>query len=97
MVDTRSWFGRPAVITASRDQNTFSVDTSGVDKFTLLLSPSEIDFDAPITVVVNGEEKFSARVEERAETLLKWAQRDLDRLMLFSAELPITLSGETAN
>ncbi len=97
VVDTRSEFGRPAVITASRDQNTFSVDTSGVDKFTLLLSPSEIDFDAPITVVVNGEEKFSARVEERAETLLKWAQRDLDRLMLFSAELPITLSGETAN
>lgn len=89
VIDERTGFGRPAVITATREQNRFTVDTSGVDRFTLLLSPSEIDFEAPITVVVNGEQRVSKRVDESLATLLKWAARDMDRLMLFTAELTI--------
>ncbi len=91
-VDERTGFGRPAVITATREQNTFTVDTSGVAQFTLLLSPSEIDFEAPVTVVVNGEEKVSRRVDESLATLLKWTAEDRDRLMLFTAELAVDLS-----
>jgi dienelactone hydrolase len=92
ILDERTGFGRPAVITATREQNRFTVDTSGVDSFTLLLSPSEIDFEAPITVVVNGEEKVSKRVDESLATLLKWAARDMDRLMLFTAELTVDIA-----
>ena len=92
IIDERTGFGRPAVITATREQNRFTVDTSGVDSFTLLLSPSEIDFEAPITVVVNGEEKVSKRVDESLATLLKWAARDMDRLMLFTAELTVDIA-----
>ena len=69
----------------------FSVDTSEVKGFTLLLSPSEIDFTAPVTVILNGQESQAAIVEESTETLLKWAQSDLDRSMLFTAELVIRL------
>jgi hypothetical protein len=56
-----------------------------------LLSPSEIDFSAPVTVTLNGRESHGAMIEESTETLLKWAQRDLDRSMLFTAELVIRL------
>ena len=59
--------------------------------FTLLLSPSEIDFTAPVTVILNGEESQAAIIEESTEILLKWAQSDMDRSMLFTAELVIRL------
>ena len=91
VIDERTGFGKPAVITATREGNTFSVDTSGVKGFTLLLSPSEVDFTAPVTVILNGQESQAAIVEESTETLLKWAQRDLDRSMLFTAELVIRI------
>ena len=91
VIDERTGFGKPAVITATREGNTFSVDTSGVKGFTLLLSPSEIDFTAPVTVILNGEESQAAIIEESTEILLKWAQSDMDRSMLFTAELVIRL------
>ncbi len=91
VIDERTGFGKPAVIAATRNGNSFVIDTSGVTKFTLLLSPSEIDFSAPVTVTLNGRESHGAMIEESAETLLKWAQRDLDRSMLFTAELVIRL------
>ena len=91
LIDARARFGEPAVITATREGNRFVVNTSSVEAFTLLLSPSELDFDAPISVEVNGVQRFSALVEESAETLLKWAQRDRDRTMLFTAEIAISL------
>jgi hypothetical protein len=40
---------------------------------------------------VNGEEKVSKRVDESLATLLKWAARDMDRLMLFTAELTVDI------
>jgi hypothetical protein len=40
---------------------------------------------------LNGQESQAAIVEESTETLLKWAQRDLDRSMLFTAELVIRI------
>lgn len=93
-IDARAKFGEPAVITASRTENTFRVNTSGVDQFTLLLSPSEIDFSVPVRVSVNGEERFAGEVAESSEVLIKWAQRDMDRAMLFTAELTVDLRAE---
>lgn len=58
-------------------------------RFTLLLSPAELDFDRPIVVRTNGEESFWGRVERSVGTILKWAARDADRAMLFAAELAI--------
>lgn len=91
VVESRTSDEDPAIVIATRSGNKYEVNASSVGQFSLLLSPDEIDFSKPVSVVVNDEEKFSGMVEQSAATLLKWAQEDLDRTMLFSAELAISL------
>ncbi len=74
-----------------RKDNTIAVRTQGVKRYTLLLSPSELDFERPITVITNGRESRHGRLEPDVTTLLKWAARDNDRTMLFAAEIEIEL------
>lgn len=71
--------------------NRVDVQSRGVRRFTLLLSPDRFDFDKPVTVVVNGRPAFEGRVERSVSTLLAWAARDDDPAMLFGAELRISL------
>jgi hypothetical protein len=74
-----------------RTGNTVTATTKGVAEFTLLLSPDAFDLAQPVTVVANGRTVFDGRVEPSVTTLLKWAARDNDRTMLFTAELHIRL------
>lgn len=78
-------------IAATHKGNRFEARTRGVGAFTLLLSPGMVDFDQPVTVVVNGKTAFQGAVSRDASTLLRWAARDNDRTMLFGAELKITV------
>jgi hypothetical protein len=71
--------------------NTVEASTRNVTAFTLLLSPSQFDFDKPLRVIANGREVFNGRVEKDVKTLLKWAAKDNDRTMLYAAELKIDL------
>jgi hypothetical protein len=75
----------------SRQGNLVEARTKGVRAFTLLLSPSKFDFNRPIRIVANGRTVFDGRVEPTVETLLKWAARDNDRMMVFGAELHVDL------
>jgi hypothetical protein len=50
-----------------------------------------IDFDEPVTVVVNGKIAFEGPVKRSVNTLLRYAAHDNDRTTLFGAELPITV------
>ena len=81
----------PAVVKVERDGNRFTVEAAAVAGFSLLLSPEEVDFSQPITVGVNGETAYQDRVEQSAETLLRWARKTLDRRVLVTAELNISL------
>lgn len=72
-----------------RAGNTVRARTRGVGAFTLLLSPSEFDFDQPIHVTVNDREVFKGSVRKDLRTLLRSAARDEDRTMLFGGELRI--------
>jgi hypothetical protein len=76
----------------ARHGNVVEARTRGVRTFTLLLSPSTFDFNKPVKVVANGRTVFEDRVEPRVDTLLKWAARDNDRMMVFGAELHIDLT-----
>jgi predicted esterase len=71
--------------------NRVTARTRGVKAFTLLLSPGHFNFQEPVEVVVNGKSVFSGHVKKSVAALLKWAAVDLDRTMLFAAELTITL------
>lgn len=74
-----------------RKGNTVEARTQGVGAFTLLLSPSEFEFEKPIVVTVNGETVHDAVVKKDAAALLRWAARDNDRTMLVAAELKIVV------
>ena len=83
---------RPALLQVDRSDNLISVEARGIEQFRLLLSPDFIDFARPVQVVVNGESQFYDTVEQSAESLLRLASRDLDRSMLITAELSISLT-----
>lgn len=72
-----------------RDGNTIRATTTRVARFTLLLSPDEVDFEKPVRVVANGAVRFEGRLEPSREVLLGWATRDDDRQMLFASELEV--------
>jgi hypothetical protein len=72
-----------------RSGNTVRARSRGVGAFTLLLSPSEFDFERPLEVTVNGREVFKGPIKKDVRTLLQAAARDEDRTMLFGAELRI--------
>ena len=87
-------FGRPKVpgrVDLVRSGNTVQATTKGVTAFTLLLAPDKFDFSQPVVVKANGREVFHARVQPSVDTLLKWAARDNDRTMLYTAEVKIKL------
>ena len=83
-----------AVLKAEREGNRFSVEATAVAEFTLLLNPDEIDFSQPVVVDVNGETVFEEMVEQSVEALLRWARETLDRQVLVTAELGISLPVE---
>lgn len=74
-----------------RQDNVFVARTRGVHEFRLLLSPDVVDFDKPVSVVVNGKPAFQHAVKKEVATLLKWAARDNDRTMLYAAEVKIVV------
>ena len=76
-----------------RAGNSITATTRRVAAFTLLLSPDQFDLSQPITVVADGRKVFEGTVKPSLQTLLKWAAKDNDRTMLFTAELPIRLDG----
>lgn len=80
----------PGLLKATRTSNEFEVVARGVSDFTLLLNPEEVDFSQPIQVNVNGENVLNELVSEDIETMVQWAVRDLDRAMLFTAELNLS-------
>jgi hypothetical protein len=72
-----------------RSGNVVQVRTRGVGAFSLLLAPSEFRFDQPIQVIVNGQTVFDGIVRKDVAALLRWAARDLDRTMMFGAEMKV--------
>jgi len=74
-----------------RTGNTVTAVTKGVGEFTLLISPDAFDLSQPIKVVANSRVVFEGRVEPSLATLLKWAARDNDRTMLFTAEIHLKI------
>lgn len=72
-----------------RNDNEIGVLTRGVRRYTLLLSPEQFDFSRPVRVTTNGVESFEGMVDPDPEALLRWADVDRDRTMLFGAALDL--------
>ena len=82
-----AWSERSSNVTRRLDAWT----PCGVASFTLLLSPDVVDFGKPVRVTVNGKAAYTGAVTRNVATLVKWAARDMDRTMLYGAELHVTV------
>lgn len=82
-------------IDARRQGNTVDVRANGVRRYRLLFSPEEFDLDSEIVVKTNGQKSFRGIVPRSLATLLHWAARDMDRTMLFAAELSVEVPPST--
>ena len=80
-------------IVAMISDNQVTLDTSHLADVTIWLFPDLVDFDAPISVVYNGREVFSDRVEPDLGVSLAYAACWLDFDRLVHAGIRIT-SGE---
>ncbi|MDH3207444.1 MAG: hypothetical protein OEO79_12660 [Gemmatimonadota bacterium] len=83
--------GDTGVVKAVRAGNTVTVDSYGVRRFTLLISPDAFDLQSPLRVIANGDVVFEGRVRPDTSTLMKWAAIDEDRTMLYAAEISVEL------
>lgn len=90
-VDELTVDNQPGMLEVSRDGNTISVAADSVTEFTLLLNPEEIDFSEEVRVNVNGAPLFDEIIVQDSDTLLRWAQRDMDKTMLYTAELNLRI------
>ena len=81
----------PGLLEVNRNGNEFRVLARGVSEFTLLLNPEEVNFSQAIQVYVNSGNIFDEIVAQDKQTLLHWASKDLDRSMLFTAELKLRI------
>ena len=79
----------PGLLEVNRNGNEFRVLARGISEFTLLLNPEEVNFSQAIQVYVNSGNIFDEIVAQDKQTLLHWASKDLDRSMLFTAELKL--------
>ena len=61
-------------------------------QFTLLVSPSVIDFSRSVEVVVNGRRVFEGSLTRDLAALMRWAARDDDRTQLYGAELHVPVN-----
>jgi poly(3-hydroxybutyrate) depolymerase len=78
-------------VDAVRRGNTFDVRTRGVQTFTLLIPPDVVDLTKPVRVTVNGRSVHDGTITPDVATLVRWAARDVDRTMLYGAELHISV------
>ena len=69
--------------------NTITVRTKNITSYKLLLSPEQVDFSKPCTIITNGILSFEGLLDKEVSVLLKWNSLDNDRTMLYGAEMNI--------
>lgn len=72
--------------------NRFRVTTANVDRFSLWLNEDMVDFEKDVEVIVDGETRFSARVQPSVPTLLDSYQRRGDWGLVYPARVTIDLA-----
>ena len=78
-------------VIAQKVGNEVNLTTQNIQSMRLLCSPEHFNFDKPITVFANQQLVFEGKMDKSLETLLQWHAKDLDRTMLYGAELPIQI------
>lgn len=87
-IDALEEEGRPSLLRVTREDNVFNVEAHGVERFTLMVNPLEVNLADPVMVSVNGRVVFMGAARPSMEAVFN-SVADLDRGMLYGAELNI--------
>jgi hypothetical protein len=73
-------------------QNRIAVAARNVARFTVWLRPQMIDTAKPVTIVVNGRERFHGRVAASLATALESYERRHDWGMVDPIKIPLSIA-----
>ncbi|MEM7309127.1 MAG: prolyl oligopeptidase family serine peptidase [Planctomycetota bacterium] len=79
----------PLTARATRDGNAIDVTANGVRELAIYLHPRMVDFELPVSVTVNGEERFRGRVEPDLGLMLDLARERDDRGRVYWARIAV--------
>jgi hypothetical protein len=74
--------------------NTFTVETRNIARFSIWLHPDMVDFGKPVTITVDGGVRFEGSVTPNLATMLQSFDRRRDPGMLFSVRVEVDLTDE---
>lgn len=81
-----------AKVDATRKGNTITLTAANCTQVAVYVSDEFLDLDQPVTVIVNGAEKFNALVPRSAEFLAKHIAKSDDRGRFFSGEIVVDVN-----
>lgn len=93
-IDFASKFHRNTIfgtISANKIGNSIFLCTNKIKRFSILFSPSHFDFNNKIKIYLNDTLVFENLLDKDISVLLKWAKQDIDRQMLYGAEIKIKI------
>jgi hypothetical protein len=82
---------RSAVVKASFKSNVFTVETSDVKSFTILLSPEMVNLNKPISVIVNGRLYVTQNARYDKDFMLADFRANSDRLVIWVNHIDVYL------
>ena len=78
-----------ALIRANRNGQTIDIQSEDVDAVTVLLDDALADLDQPVTITLNGRERYSSRPERTIGGLVQSLSERADRRCLYPARITI--------
>jgi predicted esterase len=82
---------RSGAVKASYNKNVFSVETSDIKSFSLLISPEMVDLTKPITVIVNGKRYNKVKLNYDKDFMLADFKNNLDRSAIWVNHIDVNL------
>ncbi len=90
----RQLFNHPKIsgrVIAQKSGNNVHLTTQNVKSVSIRCSPEHFDFNQPIKVFANQELIHEGALTKKIQTLLQWHAVNLDRTMLYGAELSLQI------
>lgn len=82
---------RSGAIKATYKNNVFTVQTSGIKSFSILLSPEMVDLSKPVSIIVNGKMYRKQKVGYNKEFLLTGFRNTADRSAIWVNHMDVIL------
>ncbi len=82
---------RSGAVRATFSKNVFTVETSDVGSFSILVSPEMVDIDKPVSVIVNGKLYYKQKVSYDKDYMLADFENTADRSTIWVNHIDINI------